>query len=366
MCFFVIRKESNNNFLPAKTVIQHFLYVLTTKRYIILPCTWNRLMGELFKCGISIVRRHIKNPRTSCERKFNFLSCDVLRFLFFWIRRWYHHYKIEGLSNIEVIINHTYIYAKISFRISRFLTKWSFCATVFACQVPNVSCHIIFTMQYFSHNHYFIFIVNENKRTGLTMPLGYGIIETKRKKKLIYTQRKRELKTWTNIRCRQWGGKNWCGTIINFGVNQYLKYENDKQQHLFDHAFAVSFSVEFVFSNKHDATKNNPWGGRRGILSKLWNDVNINGGNNSSMLRGITKKVSLAKVDGVKFEPNLKGRRKTGNKNHYWYGLSRSSDHCWYVGVGYENVDCMVTCRWLHGSWVASIGMNLCCWDLYC
>ena len=40
-----------------------------------------------------------------------------------------------------------------------------------------------------------------------------------------------------------------------FDVNQYLKYENDKQRPLFDHAFAMRYTVEFIFFNKYDATK---------------------------------------------------------------------------------------------------------------
>ena len=51
-----------------------------------------------------------------------------------------------------------------------------------------------------------------------------------------------------------------------FDVNQYLKYENDKQWPLFDHAFAVRYTIEFVFLNKYDATKKDPWGGKGGII----------------------------------------------------------------------------------------------------
>ena len=99
-----------------------------------------------------------------------------------------------------------------------------------------------------------------------------------------------------------------------FDVNQYLKYKNDKQQLLFYHAFSVRYTVGIFFSNKYDATKNYPWGGKGGIISKLRNYINIPNGTHSSMIRGIMKEVSLAKADGVKFEPNLKGRSKTGRK----------------------------------------------------
>ena len=47
-------------------------------------------------------------------------------------------------------------------------------------------------------------------------------------------------------------------TSLIFDVNQYLKYENDKQRPLFDHAFAVRYTVEFVFFHKYDATENHP------------------------------------------------------------------------------------------------------------
>ena len=92
-----------------------------------------------------------------------------------------------------------------------------------------------------------------------------------------------------------------------FDVNQYLKYENDKQRPLFDHAFAVRCTVEFVFFDKYDATEKDPWGGKGGIILKLQNDNNISDGNNSSMIRGIMKEVLLAKADGVKFGPDMKG-----------------------------------------------------------
>ena len=48
---------------------------------------------------------------------------------------------------------------------------------------------------------------------------------------------------------------------------------------------------------------------------KIQNDINIPGGNNSSMIRKIMKEVLLAKVDGVKFKPDLKGQSKTGRKS---------------------------------------------------
>ena len=100
-----------------------------------------------------------------------------------------------------------------------------------------------------------------------------------------------------------------------FDVNQYLKYENNKQQPIFDRAFAVRYTVRFVFLNKYDATENHPWGRKVGIISKSKNDINITNGNNSSMICCIMKEVFLAKADGVKFEPNLEVQSKTWRKS---------------------------------------------------
>ena len=99
-----------------------------------------------------------------------------------------------------------------------------------------------------------------------------------------------------------------------FDVNQYLEYENDKRKPLFDHAFAVRYTVGFIFSKKYDATKNHSWGGKGGIISKLRNYITIPDGNNSSVICGIMKEVLLAKADGVKFEPDMIGQSKTGRK----------------------------------------------------
>ena len=94
-----------------------------------------------------------------------------------------------------------------------------------------------------------------------------------------------------------------------FDVNQYLKYENDKQRTLFDYAFDVRYTIEFFFFN---ATEEYPWGGKVGIILKLQNDNNISDGNNSSIIHGIMKEVLLAKAGGVKFKPDLKGWSKNG------------------------------------------------------
>ena len=61
--------------------------------------------------------------------------------------------------------------------------------------------------------------------------------------------------------------------------------------------------------------KKDPWGGKGGIILKLQNDNNVSDGNNSSMIRRIMKEVLLAKADGVKFGPNLKGQIKTGRES---------------------------------------------------
>ena len=103
-------------------------------------------MGKFYYCGISTVRRQIKNPRTPHKRKFNFLLRVVILF-YFYFHRWYHNSKIEGLNHIEVLCS-LYIYLlKISCRIRRFLTEWYFLAKVFPRQVPKISCHMICTIQ---------------------------------------------------------------------------------------------------------------------------------------------------------------------------------------------------------------------------
>ena len=61
-------------------------------------------------------------------------------------------------------------------------------------------------------------------------------------------------------------------------VNQYLEYENDMQQPIFDHVFYARYTV---FLNKRDATKIHTWGGKGGIISELRNEINIPDRNNS-------------------------------------------------------------------------------------
>ena len=148
------------------------------------------------------------------------------------------------------------------------------------------------------------------------MPFGYGKLQTKIPKKGIPPRRKRELrKHEQKVSADLEEEQIVVAPSSIFDVNQYLKSENDKQQPLFDHEFAVMFTVGFDFWNKYNATKNHPWGGKGGTISKLRNDINIPDGTHSSMISGIMKEVFLAKVDGVKFEPNLKVRSKTGRKS---------------------------------------------------
>ena len=73
--------------------------------------------------------------------------------------------------------------------------------------------------------------------------------------------------------------------------------------------------LDLYFLNKYNATEKHPWGGKGGIILKLWTDIHIPDGNNSSMIHGIIKEVLLAKEDGVKFEPDLKGWSKTRRKS---------------------------------------------------
>ena len=57
---------------------------------------------------------------------------------------------------------------KISCRLSRFLTEWSFRAKCFPRQVPT-HLVILFVPYEISQTIYFYFIMNANKRTSLTM-----------------------------------------------------------------------------------------------------------------------------------------------------------------------------------------------------
>ena len=75
------------------------------------------------------------------------------------------------------------------------------------------------------------------------------------------------------------------------------------------------YTAGFVFPNKYDTTEKHPLGGKGGLILKLRNYINIPDENNSLIIRGIVKEVLLAKADGVKFEPNLKGWSKTGRKS---------------------------------------------------
>ena len=77
----------------------------------------------------------------------------------------------------------------------------------------------------------------------------------------------------------------------------------------------MRYTVGFSFLNKYDATKNHPWSGKGGIILKLWNYINITNGNNTLMICGIMKDVLLAKSDGVKLEPGMKGQGKPGRKS---------------------------------------------------
>ena len=61
--------------------------------------------------------------------------------------------------------------------------------------------------------------------------------------------------------------------------------------------------------------KRHPWGRKSGTILKLINDINIPNVNNSSMFRGIMKKVLLVQADGSKFEPDMKGQIKTERKS---------------------------------------------------
>ena len=83
------------------------------------------------------------------------------------------------------------------------------------------------------------------------MPFGYGKLKTKRKKKRIPLRRKREVKKHEQTVSADLEEEQIVVSPSSiFDVNQYLKYKNDKQQPLFDPAFAVRYTVGFFFKKK--------------------------------------------------------------------------------------------------------------------
>ena len=78
-----------------------------------LTCTWKRLIGKFYIIVVSRpsyvrskIQKHHANGNLIC---FRVMFLDFCSFDF---RRWYHNYNIEGLSNIEVLLQHKNLYAK--------------------------------------------------------------------------------------------------------------------------------------------------------------------------------------------------------------------------------------------------------------
>ena len=98
--------------------------------------------------------------------------------------------------------------------------------------------------------------MNANKRTSSTMLFVYRKLNTKIKKKSIPPRRKREVKIYEQtVSADLEEEQSVVSASLIFDVNQYLKYENDEQQPLLDHALAVRYIVGFLFLNKYDATE---------------------------------------------------------------------------------------------------------------
>ena len=82
------------------------------------------------------------------------------------------------------------------------------------------------------------------------MPFVYGKLKTKIKQKGIPWRRKSTVEKYEQKVSTDLDEENIVVAPSSiFDVNQYLKHENNKQQLLFDHAFAVRYTVEFVFLN---------------------------------------------------------------------------------------------------------------------
>ena len=120
----------------------------------------------------------------------------------------------------------------------------SFCVVFSRLSVPKPSCRIIRTVQNLSNNQYFVFI--ENRRQEKKIDLVFRVWQTQDEKKDKNNTEKYEETVSADLEEEQ--------IVVvpssYFDVNQYLKYENDKQRPLFYHAFAVRYTVEFVFLNK--------------------------------------------------------------------------------------------------------------------
>ena len=114
---------------------------------------------------------------------------------------------------------------KISCRLSHFLTKWSFLAKVF-CAPGSKSFFSCYSYRSRFLTQFFL-IVNANKRTSSTMLFGYGKLQTKRPKKGIPPQRKRELRKHERLqytRCQErekhaegWQREFWGSKDTNHG-----------------------------------------------------------------------------------------------------------------------------------------------------
>ena len=82
----------------------------------------------------------------------------------------------------------------------------------------------------------------------MTLPFRYGKLKTKRNNKGIPPQRKRTVEKYEQTVSTDLEEEQVVVAPSSiFDVNQYLKYENDKQRALFDYAFDVRYTIEFFF-----------------------------------------------------------------------------------------------------------------------
>ena len=118
----------------------------------------------------------------------NLTSFCVMLFFFcsFAFLRWYHNSNIQGLSNIEVYIYHTYLYAKNIMYAELFPDQMVFSCQSFLRARFQICLVTLFILYDISQTIImFIIIVNAIKRTSSTMPLVYVKIKKKITKKEV-------------------------------------------------------------------------------------------------------------------------------------------------------------------------------------
>ena len=124
----------------------------------------------------------------------------------------------------------------------------SFRAMFSRASVPKISCRVIRTVRDFQRNRCFVFNHERKQENKFNHAFRYGKLKTKRKNKGIPQRRNKEVEKYERKVSTDLDEEQIVVAPSSiFDVNQYLKHENDKKRPLFDHAFAVRYTVEFFF-----------------------------------------------------------------------------------------------------------------------